>query len=545
MNHWPQELNAVHWKTFGRNETAEEIRQKWEEQCARVELFSIHPTILLVLNSRPSTNLASTVASIKAQSYPQWRCASTERHNDDRFYVASADSDVAFWKSALQSSDEEWVGFVDAGDVLSPVALYRAVLELHRAPAASFLFADESWPENGKDRVLSKGRFSSFNLRHWNSVGRFWMARRRELLTVLESSNARSEHELLQKYCEAMQGPALHNPEVWYYRERAPLSHEFPAALPVAPPGRTEGVKLSVVICFRDRPELTLQCLRSVVRVSDPSVEIVLVDNDSSPETLQTLQAGLKTISHPVLLRSHPGKFNFGRMNTWAVQHCTSGEVVLFLNNDVELKSVDLRYWAKWAAQPGVGTVGIQLQFPDGRVQHSGIRATFGGQSRLARTSNSHRNDELTGLNREVFANTFAACMTRRSVFEELGGLNTQEFANGFGDIAYCFEARRRGLTNLYLGSQVGTHRESSSRGQSYEFWEEVLLSRRYSDVLSEMLLEDSGFDRFDSGRGAVFREIREAISSWARRKAWLDPWKPRLKKWWNLCIPGTRELEV
>ncbi|MBI1861651.1 MAG: hypothetical protein HYR96_12105 [Deltaproteobacteria bacterium] len=97
----------------------------------------------------------------------------------------------------------------------------------------------------------------------------------------------------------------------------------------------------------------------------------------------------------------------------------------------------------------------------------------------------------------------------KRSVFETLGGLRAVEFPNGFGDVAFNFDCHRRGLHNLYLGDITGTHRESASRGLSYEYWEEVAIETEYPDILQKMLRADVGFDRIPRPDFS-FRQLKE-----------------------------------
>ena len=48
--------------------------------------------------------------------------------------------------------------------------------------------------------------------------------------------------------------------------------------------------------------------------------------------------------------------------------------MLLFLNNDVELEPGALSEMVRWLDQPGIGMVGCRLHYPDGRLQHGGVR---------------------------------------------------------------------------------------------------------------------------------------------------------------------------
>jgi GT2 family glycosyltransferase len=262
-------------------------------------------------------------------------------------------------------------------------------------------------------------------------------------------------------------------------------------------------------------------------------LEILLVDNDSLPEDRAEVEKFLPKIPVPVKLLSFPGPFNYARMHNWTTREHAQGNLFLFLNNDVELRSADLDYWAAWAAQPGVATAGSLLRFHHGGVQHAGIRAWFGGESRLVRVGNSHANDASASEFREVFANTFAACLVKREAFEAVGGLREKDLVNGFGDVAFCFECVKQGWKHYYLGAIEGVHAESSSRGQTYEYWEEFGLEREYPALLQKLLREDAGRNRVPGAEASLFSTLGfYARAKFRRNSKWLNPLKPLLKKW-------------
>ena len=51
-----------------------------------------------------------------------------------------------------------------------------------------------------------------------------------------------------------------------------------------------------------------------------------------------------------------------------------SGELLLFLNNDIEILDPGwLDELVRWGQLPGVGGVGTKLLYPDGQIQHAGV----------------------------------------------------------------------------------------------------------------------------------------------------------------------------
>jgi GT2 family glycosyltransferase len=299
--------------------------------------------------------------------------------------------------------------------------------------------------------------------------------------------------------------------------------------------------RVAAIVCFRDKAEMTLAAVRSLLRSADGvDLELVLVDNGSSAQERALIAPFVSSLGVPATLVSFPGAFNFNRMHNWTVREHTSAPVLLFLNNDVVFQRVDLAQAAAWALQPGIGTVGMMMRFEHGGMQNAGIRAWFGGEARLARIGNSHAEDPIVFENREVFANTFAACLVRRAAFDAVGGLREKDLVNGFGDVAFCLETARRGWHHWYMGSQVATHAEGSSRGKiPYEYWEEFGVERDFPEMLQKMVREDLGFNRVPGGDDALRPLLLQALKQRFRKNSrWLDPLKPTLKKWLSRVLP-------
>lgn len=90
--------------------------------------------------------------------------------------------------------------------------------------------------------------------------------------------------------------------------------------------------RVSVIILNWNGLHLLRQCFRSVVDSTYPNLEIVLADNgstDGGPEWVESTFPSVKIVRHAE-------NWGFCRGNNEAVPH-TSGDYVVFLNNDVEV----------------------------------------------------------------------------------------------------------------------------------------------------------------------------------------------------------------
>lgn len=84
---------------------------------------------------------------------------------------------------------------------------------------------------------------------------------------------------------------------------------------------------LSIVTCWRDAPELI-----GAYRAAVVGAQVIIVDHLSAPENAAQLQEMAASLSG-VYVRD-AGEWNFSRLNNRGLA-LTTGEVVLFLNNDI------------------------------------------------------------------------------------------------------------------------------------------------------------------------------------------------------------------
>lgn len=506
----PECLRRVPWATLGRRESFAELDSKWAQQKESVGFFKARPLISLVIlkGIRASAlDTQATLESIRAQSYPHWEIID---------------------ESKVHEARGEWVGFIENGDLLSPVALYFCVLEIVARPEAKGFYTNEIRLAKGGERIaayFSKPRFSRFTLQHFNYCGRFFLYRRElsppsgkvEYAHLLDLSENSNEFHLV--------------PYFLYYRrgllpiETGPIQRVSPRLL--------RRPKVSAIVCFKDKADWTIECLKAIAEHAGKiDLEVILVNNASSPSELERVRAAASASTVPAKVVDYARKFNFGDMHNWAVREHCQGDYLFLLNNDVFLKKGSLEMLAAWAQFDWVGTVGILLRHAHGTVQHAGIRAFFGGSARMAKIGNDYSDDLTSRVNKEVFGNTFAACMVKRSTFLEIGGLRPLDLPNGYGDVAFNFECLRKGLRNLYIAEVEGVHLESASRGASYEYWEEFSVEREYADILQRMLREDLGYERVPGFDLSVKVFAKEWLLTNLREKApWLKPIKTRVKQ--------------
>ncbi|HEV3383958.1 MAG TPA: glycosyltransferase family 2 protein [Gemmata sp.] len=224
--------------------------------------------------------------------------------------------------------------------------------------------------------------------------------------------------------------------------------------------------RVSIVIPFKDRPELLRNCLRSLAHTSYRDFEVILVDNGSKERrTKRFLSRNLARGRFVVVDGS--GQFNFSRLcNSGAAR--ANGEYLLFLNNDTEvLDPAWLEQLLRPAMDARVGIVAATLLYPNRTIQHAGIFPRDDGlwvhQYRGVPVGHRGENSELL-VPRSVPAVTAACLMIRRELFQAMAGFD-ERYPVTYNDIELCERVRERGLLVVITPHVRLMHYEGLSRG--------------------------------------------------------------------------------
>lgn len=586
----PDLLKHFPWATLGRREVPSDFFRKVDERRGFVPLFKEHPIFSVVI---PLTNKVAIghfqecLESLVLQAHPRWEAILiTAEHLPEYRHLVEARQDTRFkWIECRAIQNEialknegarrargAWLGFMGAGDVLSPAALYEVAKYLENEKNSSLIYTNEVTIDSASKTLsnfLSKPEFSWFNLIHFNAIGVFWLVRRSlfgDRAGFDEHSAGHHVHDFLLKLSEGKY-PFRLIPQFLVYKRHAKTVSEDKEGLgsivqehlrrigfgatvrQVRSAGRelikvTPVIKnksehlISVIIPFKDRASDTIRALSSLLRqVGDVPVEVVLINNRSSALELQKVKeaaASAASLSSAigVSVINYDPPFNYAHLHNWVIQNHAQGDLIVFLNNDVfwqDERALD--EMAAWALQSWVGVVGILLRFPNGGIQHAGFRCVYGGRIRLARITHVQEEDGFPYENKEVFGVTFAAAMVKRTTFGDIGGLRELDLPNGSGDVAFNFECIRRGLGNIYLGHLEAIHLESASRGIHYEYWETCTIEREYPDILQKMLRCDLGYNRIPGAEISFKSFLRHDVGFMIFEKAkWLMPLKPAIR---------------
>lgn len=405
--------------------------------------------------------------------------------------ATAAESDgFGEWASALGTATAtDAVIALRAGDRLTPDAVLQIVAAIDTNPAARLVtWDDDVWsdgepgdphfrsPTLPRDTLLSAFPFArSFALRGGDPL----------LSTVRREFGDDAGWDLLLRM-DLGEDEAVHVPSILTHLADRPSPvgaaggavvgehlrrHAIAASAEMA--GRAVRLRwhldrrprVSLLVPTRHSEHLMGQLLDSLRCTTYGNWELVVVDNGGRSEAHERFYAQRAAgIEHQVLWWDTP--FNYGAVNN-AARRVATGEVLVLLNDDTEIRSPDwLDELVGWLSVPGIGTCGVQLLDPTGRIQHGGaiIGATGMADHRFqGLVPHSATMIGSTDWYWDSSANTAACVAITAALFDEIGGLD-ERFELCGSDVVLGLDVRRRGLRNVCTPHIEIVHHESATR---------------------------------------------------------------------------------
>jgi GT2 family glycosyltransferase len=223
---------------------------------------------------------------------------------------------------------------------------------------------------------------------------------------------------------------------------------------------------ISIIINYRDRPDLMAPCLESIAQQQVTARrEVILVDNQSHPHHRREIErqaSSLLPSDIEVTHLTYDAPFSHSAQTNLGVSRAT-GEVLFMLNNDARLIQSDtLQTLANWALMPAVATVGPRVMGQRQRLVSSGIQVYRG----TAKQPAGMRESTVVPLSQTIHSvagNSFACAAIPRTTWETLGGLDHDRFPTQYNDADYCLRALEAGLQHIYIGTQAIYHEPGQS----------------------------------------------------------------------------------
>lgn len=228
--------------------------------------------------------------------------------------------------------------------------------------------------------------------------------------------------------------------------------------------------KISVLIPSKDHIDDLDRCLTSLYKNAGyDNFEVIVIENNSTDPATFTYYKEARQRYDGLQVVNYPQKgFNFSGINNFGRQYA-SGDYLLLLNNDVEVRNADwLTELLRQCAHPGGAAIcGAELFYPDETLQHAGVVTGLGGYA-----GHSHKYRKAGGSGymfraatvQDFSAVTGACLLVKTSVWDEVGGLD-EAFAVAFNDVDFCLRVRDAGYRIAWTPYAQLTHYESKSRG--------------------------------------------------------------------------------
>lgn len=542
----PEEVPYGPWYEAYKPSEKELEKQRAKKWAAPVKISVIVPAFCT-----PELFLCQMIDSLLNQTYTNWELCIANASPDDetmahvlkeytekdsRIKVKDLEVNAGISENtneALAMATGDFVGLLDHDDLLAPNALYEIALALENDQDIEALYTDEDKVTMDLSEHFQPNLKSDFNLdllRSNNYICHFFVAKRSLIDQVggfRPEFNGAQDYDFIFRCTDAAK-KIKHIPEILYHwRTHEASTADNPMSKMYAYEagkraieehlkrrGQTAEVTLkknlgfyrvtypvlgnplvSIIIPNKDEKDSLKLCIDSIKKKTTYSnYEIVIVENNSTTTEIFDYYKELEKEKN-IRVVTWEREFNYSAINNFGVKHA-NGELILFLNNDVEVLS---DHWMEELVantqRPEVGITGVKLLYPDGTIQHAGTVIGIGGIAGhmlvgMKGDRSGYLNKAVTQMN--YSAVTAACMMMKRSVFEELGGFEEQ-LAVAFNDVDLCLRTVASGHLVVYNPYVELRHYESKSRGAEdseekvCRFQNEIEFMRtRWEDLLKQ-----------------------------------------------------------
>ncbi len=491
-----------------------------------IDTFEKKPLISIIMpvyNVSPAW-LDLAVQSIESQWYTHWELCMVDDKSTDKNtkkYLKKINHPkikVKFLKknlnisgasnAALGMTSGTYIALMDNDDTLTPDALYEVVKIINKE-GAEFIYSDEDKieidgtysdphfkPDFSPDLFLSQNYLS-----HLGVIKKELITKVGDFTIGLEGSQ---DFDLYLKVLEHT-SKIVHISKVLYHWRKIPGStaSEYGEKSYAQDAGRkalenamqrrdieatvkngqTPGTYkvdypiigsplVSIVIPFKDKPELLKTCIESILEKSSyENFEVIGISNNSTEqETFDEMQ-GLQRLDERIKFYEYNVPFNYSEINNHAVRTHAKGEHILFLNNDIEIISKNwIEEMLMYSQQAQNGAIGAKLYFPNDTVQHAGlviVPKTIHSVILLYQGFSKEHYGYISKLRcvNNYSALTAACLMVKKSLFDNITGFDAQNLSVAYNDVDLCLRIAAQGHKNVWTPYCEAYHYESISRG--------------------------------------------------------------------------------
>ena len=477
-------------------------------------------SVVVPVYNPPAEYLEAMVKSVRAQTYSNWELcladASPLEHvkpilqrfatQDSRIKIRFLEANLGIAgnsNAALALATGDFVALLDHDDTLAPFAIHGMVSAILANPSAEFFYSDEDKLDTSGERVEPnfKPDWSPETLLSRNYICHLLVLKRSLVERIggfRPGFDGAQDYDLVLRAGEVAK-QIVHVPQVLYHWRMHAAStalnkgsknyaydngkkaiaehlarvgveasvHDGPSLGMYHVIYRLKTQPLvSVIIPNKDHPEMLARCVDSLAKASYANYELIVVENGSTQPATRDYYGVLQRDPR-VRVLEWTKPFNYAAVNNFAA-HAAKGELLLFLNNDIESINPDwLEELVKRAVQPGVGAVGAKLYYADDTIQHAGLVIGLGGvagHSHLNYPRRAPGHMQRLQYAQNVAAVTGACLLMPKSVFDEIGGFD-EGFVLAFNDVDLCLQVLAKGYRIVWTPDAELYHLESKTRG--------------------------------------------------------------------------------
>lgn len=265
---------------------------------------------------------------------------------------------------------------------------------------------------------------------------------------------------------------------------------------------------VSIIILTRDGIDYLKTLFKNFKEtICYPNYEIIVVDNDSSDNSVEYLRELSKTL--PLKIIENKVNESFSEANNKGVEQA-NGDYILLLNNDMKPIYGWLNHMMNTILKSDkIGIVGAKLIYPYRKdnptsltTQNEGIKYTelngfLNKNDGYIVPYNIKENNVLTDdeEEEEIASILGAALLIKKDLYQMLGGLD-DEYIYNYEDIDLCFKALEKGYKVIYSPKAKLYHYYQATRQEAFDvsprdMKNRIYLYRKWNKWLCEKLFMD------------------------------------------------------
>lgn len=268
--------------------------------------------------------------------------------------------------------------------------------------------------------------------------------------------------------------------------------------------------KVTVVILNYKLKDQTIDCIKSVEKSTYPSLEIVVVDNNSEDGL------GKEILNFPnVKFIQNNDNLGYAGGNNVGIKYALEkgSDYIFILNPDTTLDKDAIKFLVERLEDPKVGIVSPKVYFSDSqKIWYAGgifDKANVLGSHRGVDQQDKKQYDESS----ETDFATGAALVIKKQAFEEIGFFDERYFLY-YEESDFCYRAKLKGFKIMYIPKAVVYHKNAQATGLGSPLQDYFITRNRMLFAAKFLPLRT---------RFALFREALRNLGNPVRRLAFFD----------------------